>query len=132
MFKYPRRMLKLFYRLAKKYEWSEITVDELKDEIDSNNPLLVIDLRSTKEFNGLIGHIADAKHIPIRELKSKMGELQSFKEKLIVTYCPGGGLSLIAVDLLVEADFENVKSLHGGLDMWIEKGYPVVVEKNTD
>jgi rhodanese-related sulfurtransferase len=38
---------------------------------------------------------------------------------------------LIAVDLFVETGFQNVKSLHGGSDMWIEKGYPVVVEQNT-
>jgi rhodanese-related sulfurtransferase len=128
MLKYPRRTLKLFYRLAKGYEWSEITVDELNDLINSNEPPLVIDLRSSQEFNGSDGHISNAKHIPIRELKSNVEDLQMFKEKTIVTYCPGGGLSLIAVDLLVEADFQNVKSLHGGLDLWIEKGYPTTTE----
>ena len=39
-------------------------------------------------------------------------------------------MSLIAVDLLVEADFKDVKSLHGGLDMWKENGYPIIVEQN--
>ena len=130
MLKYPKRTLKLFYRMGKGYEESEITVDELHDHINSNNPPLVIDIRSAKEFNGDTGHIPNAKHIPIRELKSNFEDLQPYKEKEIVNYCPGGGLSLIAVDLLVEAGFQNAKSLHGGLDVWIEKGYPVVVEPN--
>ena len=123
-FKYWRRMIKLFYRLGKKYEFSEITVFELKESINSNKPPLIIDIRSTQEFNGETGHIPNSKHIPIRELKSNLEDLQSFKNKQIVTICPGGGLSLIAVDLFLEADFQDVKSLHGGLDLWIEKGYP--------
>ena len=125
MFKYPRRVLKLFYRMGKGYEESEITVEELKGKINSNEPPLVIDIRSAKEFNGETGHIPNAMHIPIRELKSNFKELHLYIERPIVTYCPGGGLSLIAVDLLVEGGFQNVKSLHGGSDMWIEKGYPI-------
>ena len=124
MFKYWRRMIKLFYRFGRKYEFSEITVDMLLDRINSNKPPLLIDTRSAKEFNGEKGHIPSSRHIPIRELKSNLEDLQSYKDKEIVTICPGGGLSLIAVDLLVEADFKNVKSLHGGLDLWIEKEYP--------
>ncbi len=124
MLKYPKRTLRLFYRIARGYDESEITVDELHDRIKSNESLLVIDIRSAEEFNGDTGHIPHSKHIPIRELKSNLGDLQPYLEEEIVTYCPGGGLSLIAVDLMVEAGFLNVKSLHGGLDLWIEKEYP--------
>ena len=76
MFRYPKRMLKLFYRMGKGYEESEITVDELLDHINSNDPPLIIDLRSANEFNGKKGHIPNAKHIPIRKLKSNFEELQ--------------------------------------------------------
>jgi rhodanese-related sulfurtransferase len=38
--------------------------------------------------------------------------------------CPGGGLSLAAVDLMREAGFNDVKSLKGGTDAWFKKGYP--------
>ncbi len=38
--------------------------------------------------------------------------------------CPGGGLSLVAVEILEGAGFTNVKSLNGGTDAWHEKGYP--------
>jgi tRNA 2-thiouridine synthesizing protein A len=125
MLKYGRRTLKLFYRLARKYEFSEITVDQLLDRINSDLPPLIIDVRSSKEFNGADGHIPNARHIPIRELKSNFEDLQDYKDKEIVTICPGGGMSLIAVDLLVEADFQDVKSLHDGLDLWRKKGYPL-------
>ncbi len=42
----------------------------------------------------------------------------------IVTICPGGGMSLIAVDIMVDAGFKSVKSLTGGMELWVEKGYP--------
>ncbi|GAI34494.1 unnamed protein product, partial [marine sediment metagenome] len=34
-----------------------------------------------------------ARSIQVLELESKLEDLQSFKEKEIVTMCPGGGLS---------------------------------------
>jgi rhodanese-related sulfurtransferase len=58
------------------------------------------------------------------ELESNLEDLDSFKEKEIVTICPGGGMSLAAVDILTKAGFTDVKSLKGGLDLWRRKGYP--------
>jgi rhodanese-related sulfurtransferase len=63
------------------------------------------------------------------ELSSNLKDLQSYiydyKENEIVAICPGGGLSLVAVDILVDAEFKDVKSLKGGLDLWCQKGYPI-------
>jgi len=73
------------------------------------------------------GHVPNARSIPVRELEANLEDLDSYKEKEIVTICPGGGMSLIAVDVLVEAGFKNAKSLKGGMDLWSEKGYPVYI-----
>ena len=35
--------------------------------------------------------------------------------------CSGGGLSLAAVEILMEAGFKDVKSLKGGTDLWHKK-----------
>jgi len=70
------------------------------------------------------GHIPNARSIDILELESKIEDLQPFKDKEIVTMCPGGGLSLAAVEILSEAGFTDVKSLKGGTDLWNKKGYP--------
>ncbi len=131
MIKYWRATLKLFSSLAKSegFEWSEITVDELFDRVNSDQPPLLIDVRSPKEFNGGYGHIPNARSIPVLELESSFEDLESFKEKEIVTMCPGGGLSLVAVDILVEAGFTDVKSLKGGIGLWHKKGYPTTMSK---
>jgi len=61
--------------------------------------------------------------ISILELESKLDELEEYRDKEIVTMCPGGGLSLAAVDILMEAGFKGAKSLKGGTDAWHKKGY---------
>lgn len=109
--------------------WSEITVDELYERLNSDDPPLLIDVRTASEFNGTYehsnyGHITNAMSIPMLELESTLDELEPYKEKEIVTMCPGGGLSLVAVEVLTEAGFKDVKSLHDGTDAWHEKGYP--------
>jgi TusA-related sulfurtransferase/rhodanese-related sulfurtransferase len=125
-------MLKLFYRFGRRYEFSEISVDQLYERFSSDKPPLIIDIRSSKEFHGKKGHIPNAMHIPVRELKSHFENLQDHKEKEIITICPGGGMSLIAVDLLVEGGFQDVKSLHDGLDLWTKKGYPIITTSKED
>jgi rhodanese-related sulfurtransferase len=115
--------------LHRSVDWSEITVEDLLERINSNEPPLILDIRSTEDYNGADGHIPNSKSIPILELSSNLKDLQSYiydyKENEIVTICPGGGLSLVAVDILVDAEFKDVKSLKGGLDLWCQKGYPI-------
>ncbi len=119
--RYWRKTFKMMF-FYEKSEWSEITVDELHDRFNSIQPPLILDIRTVKEYTD--GHIPTARQIAVTEIKSNLENLQSFKEKEIVTLCPGGGLSLVAVDILVDADFKDVKSLKGGMDLWTEKGYP--------
>ena len=106
-------------------EWTEISVDELYERYNSSKPILLLDIRSTTDFKRGYGHIPDAISIPLLELESRMDELEAYKEKEIVTMCPGGGLSLVAYEILTEAGFKDVKSLTGGTDEWRDKGYPL-------
>ena len=112
------------------HDYPEITVDELKKCLDSKTPPLMIDIRPVDDYKGKgdskYGHIPDAVSIPMLELESKLDELEEYKNKEIVTMCPGGGLSLAAVEVMQEAGFQNVKSLKGGTNAWHKKGYPTV------
>ena len=123
--RYWKILLKWIFRL---HDYPEITVDELFDRVNSDSPPVLIDIRDVSDYNGTgyskYGHIPNALSIPILELESKLDELIQFKEKEIVTMCPGGGLSLAAVDILREAGFKDSKSLKGGTDKWHKRGYP--------
>ena len=123
--RYWKVLLKWLLRI---HDLPEITVDDLFERVNSDQPPLLIDIRSAADFDGVgdaqYGHIPNARSIDILELESKLEDLQSFKEKEIVTMCPGGGLSLAAVEILTEAGFTDVKSLKGGIGLWHKKGYP--------
>jgi len=112
------------------HDYPEITIDELKKSLDSKTPPLMIDIRPVDDYKGTgdskYGHIPDAVSIPMLELESRLEELEEYKEKEIVTMCPGGGLSLAAVEVMQEAGFQNVKSLKGGTDKWHKEGFPTV------
>jgi rhodanese-related sulfurtransferase len=123
------KFIRLFLYRVRKRTWflpavSEMTVDQLFDRINSNQPPLIIDVRGAKEFDGDDGHIPNAKSISIMELASSLEDLHAFREKEIVTICPGGGMSLIAVEIMTEAGFGDVMSLTGGFNLWVKKGYP--------
>ena len=118
--RYWKKTFKMMF-FYNRSEWSEITVNELNERLNSNQPPLILDIRTVQEYTD--GHIPTARQIYVTEIKSNLENLQPFKESEIVTICPGGGLSLVAVDILVDAGFKNVKSLKDGMDLWSEKGY---------
>ena len=123
------KMLVHFFVPLFKSDVPEISVDELYEKLKITKPPLLIDIRSVEEYNGGYGHIPNALSIPILDLESKIEELQSYKEREIVTMCPGGGMSLVAVEILTEAGFKKVKSLIGGTDLWHEKGHPLTLSQ---
>lgn len=137
-FKMVLKFAKLFlYRIGKR-KWfipavSEITVDQLNYLIFSNRSPLILDVRDKKDFNAeegsyrKYGHIAGAMCIPIMELSAHLRDISSYKDTRIVTICPGGGMSLIAAEILVKAGFLDVKSLKGGMDLWHQKGYTTII-----
>ena len=127
MFKYWRQTIQVFKHAfgEENPDWAEISADELYNRFESDPPGLLIDVRSVEEYTGGYGHIPGAQWIPMLELESKLDNLEEFRDKEIVTMCPGGGMSLVAVDILNEAGFKDAKSLKGGTDTWKEKGYPL-------
>jgi TusA-related sulfurtransferase/rhodanese-related sulfurtransferase len=114
-------------------EISEITSEEVYNRLNTKNAPLLLDLRDLVEFYGngeykyeKYGHIPNSKWIRLMELSSHLEELQEFKDKEIVTICQGGGMSLVAVQIMVEAGFTDVKSLKGGIKEYKKKGYPLI------
>ena len=113
---------------------SEMTVDQLFERVNSDLSPILIDVTEPKFYgtgqnkldNVQTGYIPNAKLIPILQLSANLEDLQPYLEKEIVTICPGGGMSLIAVDIMAEAGFQNVKSLTGGMELWVKKVYPTI------
>jgi len=85
-----------------------------------NNCVLIYVLRIVGEE----GLIPNTNYLPTMKLISSLDNLQSITDKKIVTVCGGGGMSLVAADILIQAGFKDVKSLKGGMELWYKRGYP--------
>ena len=104
-------------------DW-DITVTELAEELKSDHPPRVIDVREPHELK--IAALEDADLIPLGQLAGKLSELDSAEE--IVLLCKSGTRSARALELLVGAGFRKVKNIKGGINAWareIDPSMPV-------
>ena len=102
---------------AKKENFGEITVGELKKLFDNNMAPLVLDVREPFEID--IAKIEGTFHIPMRDVENRLDELNVNDE--IIVQCKSGGRSAKICKLLIEHDFKNVKNLKGGILAWSKK-----------
>ncbi len=127
----------------------EISAEELREKLKSAQPPLLIDTRPKFEFEGGFGHIPGAKWMPlmellggfrsadkfkarVKELEAEFKEIEAYKDREVVTICPGGGFSLVAAEIMAENGFKDVKSLSSGADGWFKKGFETTVDKNAN
>ena len=83
----------------------------------------ILDVREQNEYDS--GHILNAKLIPLGKLKSRLGELEKFRERSIVVVCRGGNRSNAAVALLNKEGFAQAISLAGGVVAWEKAKLPL-------
>jgi len=84
---------------------------------------LVLDVREDSEYQS--GHIKDSIHIPLSGLKSRMSELDKYKEKNIILGCRSGSRSGRACGMLKKNGFEKVHNLRGGVLAWEKDNLPM-------
>jgi rhodanese-related sulfurtransferase len=84
---------------------------------------VVLDVREANEFKD--GHIANALHIPLGQLKQRMNELDKYRGHTVVAYCRTGSRSNNAAALLRKQGFDKVHNLAGGLVAWQNANLPV-------
>jgi rhodanese-related sulfurtransferase len=99
----------------------EISPHALKEKIDRNELLYIIDVREESEWP--MGHIPNAIHLSKgvveREIEKTVADLHS----PIITYCSGGFRSALAANALQKMGYTQVYSLNTGLQGWINAGY---------
>ncbi|UCG71024.1 MAG: MBL fold metallo-hydrolase [Thermoplasmata archaeon] len=96
----------------------EISPKDLKEMLDSQEDLILLDVRQPKELEGVLGHLDGIKHIPIDELTKQLGHLEDMKDKNIITICRSGARAHTAGQILKQAGFSEVKVLAGGMIAW--------------
>jgi len=86
---------------------------------------IIVDVRGADEFQGELGHLADARNIALPELLGRVEELAPYKDHDLVLVCHTQMRSAQAARLLDAAGFHNVAVLRGGMVEWRRQGLPV-------
>jgi rhodanese-related sulfurtransferase len=85
------------------------------------NGAFVLDVRTDEEWNEF--HAPNTTLIPLDQLAARVNEVPRDRE--IVVVCRSGNRSQQGRDILLNAGFENVTSMTGGLNEWRGAGYPI-------
>lgn len=104
--------------------FTNISPHDLCRRVSANKDVVLLDVRSVKEFNGTArphyGRLKNAINIPIDQLESRLGELKQYKDREIIVYCSHSQRSPRASHLLTQNGFSSVKNMSGGLSVWDE------------
>lgn len=106
----------LTYTYAGIWEVEPAWLEEHRQEV------MLLDVRTAEEFNGSLGHIAEAELLTLDQLAEKAGSIS--QERPIVTVCRAGGRSAQATVILQKAGIDRVANLSGGMIRWRGLGYP--------
>lgn len=109
-----------YNRFTRKYKQLDTTqaVRLLNDE-----NTVVVDVREANEVSA--GKIKGARHIPLGQLATRVGELEKFKDQPILVYCRSGNRSAMAANTLTKKGFTNVNNLAGGVGAWETANLPL-------
>lgn len=99
----------------------EIIHDEPLDfEANMTGDYLLLDVRTAQEFSE--GNIEGAMLIPVDELRSRIDEIEDYKDKTVLVYCRSGNRSVTASNILIENGFTDVHNLLTGYNGWVNRG----------
>jgi rhodanese-related sulfurtransferase len=91
-----------------------VSVQELQQMLAQNTPPLLLDVRELDEWQ--FCRIEGAQHLPMSEIRQRLGELESTRETVV--YCHHGVRSLTVTEFLIRNGFSRVASLTGGIEAW--------------
>ncbi len=83
---------------------------------------LIIDVRNQSEVAEVTFDVPNYMNIPLNELENRINEIP--KDKEIVMVCLIGEKSLKTTYFLMNAGYENVYNMDGGIIKWVTKGFP--------
>lgn len=102
----------------------EIHTDELKAWYDQNKPMVVVDSRSEKFFDGTL--LPKAKWLPVDATQAQIQAALPSKNIPVVVYCAGPKcpLSGTLYDRLKSMGYTSVYEYRDGIRDWMKKGFP--------
>jgi rhodanese-related sulfurtransferase len=101
----------------------QITVAELKELIENDSDIQVIDVRRSSEYES--GHAPRAATAPLANLRETLPKLHLNPSRKTAVICAGGYRSSAATSIMEPLGFTNLLNVTGGTNAWIKAGYKV-------
>lgn len=96
----------------------EIDCPGVQAQLEGGADFLLLDCRERDEYE--IARIDGAVLVPMSELQARVGDLQPYRDKLVVVHCHHGGRSLRVAMWLRGQGYAHAVSMAGGIDRWSE------------
>ncbi len=100
---------------TEKAEVIKINAEEAKARLDSEEGIILVDVRTPEEYRE--GHIPGAILLPVDEIFANAEAVIPDKEETYFIYCRSGNRSATASSQLVEMGYLNIYDL-GGINDW--------------
>ncbi len=104
-----------------KNPYDSIKAKDLSEQLESADKPTLIDVRPADMFAKT--YLADSINIPMEELSDRASELPTDRESQLVMVCGIGKISKNAVLYLKSMGYRNVRSMKGGVNEWVRKGF---------
>ncbi len=93
------------------------------------NGAVIVDVREAEEF--AVGHLPGARHVPRSYLETRIEGIVSDRDARVILYCASGNRSAYGARTLTQdLGYTNVASMTGGIALWKDRGYEVVVPRS--
>ncbi len=99
---------------------AEVSVSEAAEKREQG--AFILDVRQPEEWQEY--HIPNSTLIPLGDLPARLNEVP--KDQEVVVVCRSGNRSQSGRDILLNAGYDNVTSMSGGLKQWSASGYETV------
>ena len=100
-----------------------IAADRLKLLLDSGEKFILIDLRSTKEFQEK--RLAGSRSIPVTELEKRLGEIPKSGRVVIYAATPSNDMPDVVFQLFEDERYKNITVMLEGFEGWEKRKFPV-------
>ena len=83
-------------------------------------------MRNQDEYDS--GHLNNSILIPLGELEDRINEIAEYNNTEIIVHCRSGSRSASASEILESNGFSKIYNMLGGINAWIDAGYPTILE----
>jgi rhodanese-related sulfurtransferase len=101
----------------------EVSVRDVKNELDRKSDLILIDVREDHEWNE--GHLPQALHLGKGVIERDIEERIPNVDSNLILYCGGGYRSALAAESIKRLGYKNIQSMAGGFRSWKEQNLPI-------